>query len=212
MFTGLVEEIGRIDSTQPLQSGLRMMVQADKVIEQLSIGDSLAVNGVCLTVVERQGDIFAVEVVGESLERTTLSSLRSGDPVHLERALQPQSRLAGHFVQGHVDGIGKVVALDHRHPGYWLQIRLPASCQDFVVEKGSIAVDGVSLTVADIQQDVVAIAVIPHTAEHTLLADKKPGDLVNIEADILGKYVLNFMQRAGSQGSISPEKLQQWGY
>lgn len=180
MFTGLVEELGHVVQW----SAPRMRFAAIAVIEDAAIGDSIAVNGCCLTVVEKSAQWWEADVSAETLARTSLGGLRVGDPVNLERPVRLTDRLGGHLVQGHVDGVGTV-----EHPAPDLAVRLPGSLARYVVEKGSITVDGVSLTVTTIDDDVFGVAVIPHTAEVTTLGSRQTGDPVNIEVDVTAKYV-----------------------
>lgn len=213
MFTGLIEEMGRVAGIAPLGEGRRIEISATRVLEGLATGDSVAVNGVCLTVIEHGPRSLTVEAVTESLQRTSLSSLTAGEEVNLERALLATSRLGGHFVQGHVDGTGEVVARLQRDPGFWLQIRVPQALLPLMVEKGSVAVDGVSLTIAAVEGDQISIALIPHSARQTTLGRKQPGDRVNLETDIIGKYVQRLLAGRGTTpGSLTGEMLQDWGY
>ncbi len=180
MFTGIVEELGRVRA----RAGTRLEIEAGEVCDGVRVGHSMAHNGCCLTVVEAGNGWYAVEVVAETLARTNLGDLRPGDPVNLERPLRLQDRLGGHLVQGHVDAVGEVVA-----PAPDLRVRMPPELQRYVVEKGSIAVDGCSLTVAAAGEHDFTVAVIPHTAAVTTLGTKGEGDRVNLEVDILAKYV-----------------------
>ncbi len=184
MFTGLIEELGALWSREDR----RFTFAADVVIEGAAVGDSIAVNGCCLTVVELGPGSWSADVVDETLGRTTLGRLQPGDPVNLERPVRVDGRLGGHVVQGHVDGVGEVVA-----PAPDLTVRTPDT--RYVVEKGSIAVDGVSLTVAKVTSDTFGAAIIPHTAEVTTLGRLQPGDQVNLEFDILAKYVERLLTR-----------------
>lgn len=211
MFTGLVEEIGLIQGITRAARGLRITIQAHSIVDGLALGDSVAVDGVCLTVVERTANGFTVDAVAETVQRSTLALRSSGQPVNLERALLPTSRLGGHFVQGHVDGIGQIVEIVPQDPGMLLRIAVNHDLADLCVEKGSIAIDGVSLTIARLDESKVDIAVIPHTAGHTTLGRKKKGDTVNIETDILGKYVLRYLRRPSSS-SLNMEQLTGWGF
>jgi riboflavin synthase len=168
------------------------------VLGETQVGSSIAVNGVCLTVVDRTASALAFDVTDETLDRSNLGRMRPGDRVNLERPVSLASRLGGHLVQGHVDAVGTVAAIDpDGDGGLTLRIELPASLRRYVVEKGSLAVDGVSLTVASVHEDGVSIAVIPHTRDVTTLGSVGPGDRVNIEADLLAKYVERLMERAG---------------
>ncbi len=191
MFTGIVEEVGEVVETR--ENGLGIAGRA--VMDSLAVSDSIAVNGVCLTVTSRDGAVFAVDVVEETLSRTNLGALRPGDPVNLERALTPQSRMGGHIVQGHVDGAAEIVAIGGAPASRILRARLPEQLARYVVEKGFIAVDGTSLTVTEASGDEFAVAVIPYTWEHTALRARRPGDRLNIEVDILAKYVERLVAR-----------------
>ena len=180
MFTGIVEELGRLES---LDSG-RLRVAATRVIEDAAIGDSIAVNGCCLTVVASGDGWWEADVSDETISRTSLAGLQPGDGINLERAVKVSDRLGGHIVQGHVDGVGEVV-----DPVPDLRVRVPAGMTRYLVEKGSVTVDGVSLTVVDALDDGFTVAIIPHTADVTTLGAKQPGDLVNLEVDVMAKYV-----------------------
>lgn len=184
MFTGIVEEMGRVRSVAPDVAATRLSFDAPLVAGDAGIGDSIAVNGACLTVVDAGPGWWAADAVPETLARTTLGSLRPGDAVNLERPLRPDGRLGGHLVQGHVDGVGEVLA-----PPPDLRIRVPAALTPYVVEKGSVTVEGCSLTVVAVGDDWLSVAIIPHTAAVTTLGAKAAGDPVNLEADVIAKYV-----------------------
>ena len=185
MFTGLVEEMGRWRS----RDGHRLTVDAARVLDGLIVGDSVAHDGCCLTVVEIGDGWYGVDVVAETLARTTLAERRPGDRVNLERPVPVGGRLGGHLVQGHVDGVGEV-----RRPAPDLHVRIPAELRRYVVEKGSVAVDGCSLTVSAVVDDGFAVAVVPHTAAVTTLGYRQPGDRVNVEVDLLAKYVEKLLE------------------
>jgi riboflavin synthase len=188
MFTGIVEERGNVRS-----AGSRLEIIATKVAEDSAPGASLAVNGVCLTVVERRvdegGEVLAFDLSQETLDRTALSSLRPGDPVNLERPVTLLSRLGGHLVQGHVDGVGEIEEIEDSPPGKSIRVRLPDGLARYVVEKGSISIDGVSLTVTDVRGDAFGVALVPFTLDATNLGSARPGDRVNVEVDVVAKYV-----------------------
>ena len=184
MFTGIVEELGRLES---LDNG-RLRIGATRVIEDASIGDSIAVNGCCLTVVAFGDDWWEADVSDETISRTSIRSMHPGDGINLERAVKMSDRLGGHLVQGHVDGVGEIV-----EPVPDLRVRVPAALTRYLVEKGSVTVDGVSLTVVDALDDGFTVAIIPHTADVTTLGARRPGDLVNIEVDVMAKYVERLM-------------------
>lgn len=190
MFTGIVEEVGRIQSLEILPAGAHITVACTTVLEDASPGSSIAVNGVCLTALNPTADKFEADLAPETLLRTNLGALQPGSLVNLERPLQAAGRLSGHVVQGHVDGTGEFLSFELLGDNnWWLRIRIPEELDRYVVYKGSIAIDGISLTVAAIEDRVVSVTIIPHTYEQTSLRDHKPGDRVNLECDILAKYV-----------------------
>lgn len=192
MFTGIVEELGQVRDLQSRGSTTRIAVSAEVVLEDARIGDSIAVNGCCLTVVDLGPGWWAADVVAETLSRTNLGFLRAGDPVNLERSLSVSARLGGHIVQGHVDCVGSVV-----DPAPDLRIAAGHALMPYVVEKGSVTVDGVSLTVVSVLDDGFTVAVIPHTMEITTLGLRRRGDRVNLEADVIAKYTERLL-RAGA--------------
>lgn len=212
MFTGLVEEVGQIRLAQKRGDGLSLAIKASHILHDMSAGDSIAIDGVCLTVVDFSHSEFSLQAVGETVSRSTLGHKTVGNSVNLERALRADSRLGGHFVQGHVDGIARVTAVETRDPGYWLTVRLPHDLLRFVVEKGSIALDGVSLTVAKINGALVSVAVIPHTWKATTLQYKKTGDSMNVEVDILAKYLKNFLEPYQESQGLTLDKLSDLGF
>jgi riboflavin synthase len=189
VFTGIVEELGEVVALEREGDSARLTVRGPLVVSDAVHGASIAVNGVCLTVTDVKGDAFTVDVMKETLDRSSLAALAPGSPVNLERPVRPSDRLGGHIVQGHVDGVGEIVS---REPGdRWdvVTIGLPADLARYVVEKGSITVDGISLTVAEARDDAFTVALIPTTLELTTLGRKHPGDLVNLEVDVVAKYV-----------------------
>jgi riboflavin synthase len=200
MFTGLIEERGRVTALEPLAGGRRLHIAARRVLEDLAVGASVAVDGCCLTVTALDSGFFAVEAVPETLARTTLGSLAVGDGVNLERALALGERLGGHLVQGHVDGVGVVRALVPEGEGRRLRLEVPEPLRRFVAEKGSIAVDGVSLTVAAGTPDGCEIALIPHTLEATGMGGYAPGRRVNLEVDLLARYLARLLDASGVAG------------
>ena len=190
MFTGLVEEVGTVRSVTPVGNGARVEIGAALVLTDVEMGASIAVNGCCLTVVDWGDGWWAADAVPETLSRTNLGALGPGDPVNLERPLPANGRYGGHVVQGHVDGTGAVQRIEQLDDGsYLFTFSLPAELGVYVVEKGSIAVDGVSLTVADVTPTTFSIAIIPHTHAVTAMGRRRVGDTVNVEADVLAKYV-----------------------
>ena len=188
MFTGLVEALGAVAGVRELPSGRRLRIAAD-IAGELSLGDSVAVDGVCLTVVAFDASAFEAEVSPETLRVTSLEDLRDGATVNLERPLLPGDRLGGHFVQGHVDGVGSLAAVEQEADFWWVKVRFPDDLARYIVTKGSVAVDGISLTVAGLEADRFTVQIVPHTWRHTNLHARRVGDAVNIECDIIGKYV-----------------------
>jgi len=195
MFTGIVEERGRVASLEDLGDAMRVRIRADKVLQDSDLGASISVNGICLTVAERGDDWFEADVMAETLRRTSLGQLVTDSPVNLERAARVDSRLGGHIVQGHVDGTGEVAAIEPSEQWTVMAIAVPADLTHYMVEKGSITVDGVSLTIVSVTEDQFTISLIPTTLAETNLGAKQVGDRVNIEVDVLAKYVEKLMQR-----------------
>ena len=187
MFTGIVEELGEVRSLETTERGARLRIVSP--LSGLDLGDSVAVNGVCLTVVDRDSEGFAVDVVPETLQRTNLGYLAVGDAVDLERPLRSDGRFDGHIVQGHVDGIGEVRQVVRDDGGVRMQVAVDPDLGRYIAEKGSIAVDGVSLTVTQVGEDWFEVALIPHTLDVTVLDGRRPGDTVNLEVDVIAKYV-----------------------
>jgi riboflavin synthase len=210
MFTGIVEELGTVQSVVPRGAGSRLQVRCSTVAEDLVTGASVAVNGVCLTAVEPRPDSFCADVSPETLRRSNLRGLKAGSRVNLERPLSPTGRLGGHIVQGHVDGTGEFLGLDDLGAdNWWLRIRVPADLDPFLVEKGSIAIDGISLTVASLRQDVLSVTIIPHTYRNTTLAGYRPGARLNLECDILAKHVVKLLGKMNLKESLTAEKLRE---
>lgn len=189
MFTGIIEETGRVASLEKASSSGRLEIMAELVTTDVQLGDSIAVNGVCLTVTSFSSTRFAVDVMAETLARSTLGELKPGDLVNLERALRLSDRLGGHLVQGHVDGTGILTAEQRVGIARVITIGASSDVLKYVVPKGSIAIDGISLTVVELMNDSFSVSLIPHTAALTTLGSKKPGDRVNLESDIIGRYV-----------------------
>jgi riboflavin synthase len=200
MFTGLVEEMGRVEAIEERGPGLRLRIAARRVLEDTRPGDSLAVDGCCLTAIELDSGTVLVEAVPETLARTTLGGRRAGDTVNLERAVRLDQRLGGHLVQGHVDGIGEVTAVEEEGEGRRIRFAAPPGLSRFVAEKGSIAVDGVSLTVASCAPPSFEIAFIPHTLRATVAGHYAPGRPVNLEVDLVARYVARLLDDVGVTG------------
>jgi len=214
MFTGIIEELGTIRKITTARDGARLEVSARTVLAGARLGDSIAVNGVCLTVVEQGADWFAADVSAETLRRTSLKQARIGSKVNLERPLTPSTRLGGHIVQGHVDGTGEFLEARAVGEGYVVRIGFPQELARYIVEKGSIAVDGISLTVATLDDAGFEIAIIPHTWRATNLSTLERGALVNLEVDVIAKYVERMMQvhASDSKHKLTLEKLSELGY
>lgn len=208
MFTGLVEVLGSVRDLVVDGAGRRLTVSAPEIAGELALGDSVAVNGACLTVVVQDDQTCTFQLAPETLQRTNLGVLRPGDRVNLERALRLSDRLGGHLVQGHIDGVGHVA--ERRSDGEWLTVWFgcPPELASQMVSKGSVAVDGVSLTLVDVEADRFSVALIPHTLAHTTLGFKGPGDAVNLETDLVGKYVWKFLTSMYRVGDASEQHHQ----
>lgn len=193
MFTGIVEELGRVRSISRGEKSAVLSVQASRVLEGTAVGDSIAVNGVCLTVTSLGGGQFCADVMAETLRRSALGELRPGGEVNLERAMAADGRFGGHLVSGHIDGTGRILSLTPEDNAVWVEIGAERRILKYIVEKGSIAIDGISLTVAGLTDSSFSVSVIPHTGAETTLLGKPPGALVNLENDIVGKYVERFL-------------------
>lgn len=213
MFTGIVEEIGTIESVSRGTDSYILKIRADKVLGGTVEGDSIAVNGLCLTATSIENGSFTADVMPESLRRSSLAALKKGDSVNLERALSLSSRLGGHIVTGHIDGVGTIVKYKNEGNAVWITISAPESIMHYIVEKGSIAIDGVSLTVAAVGADWFKVSIIPHTGAKTILLQKREGVRVNLENDIIGKYIEKLCApstKAG--GGITAEFLAENGF
>ncbi len=219
MFTGIIEEVGSIAGVRRGQVSSSLRVKGDKIFDDINIGDSIAVNGVCLTAasIDREGRTFEADVMAETLRRSNLGSLSQGSGVNLERAMPAYGRFGGHIVSGHIDGTGSIASMKREENAVWVTINASHSILKYIVEKGSIAIDGISLTVAGVGDGSFKVSVIPHTGSETTLLTKKQGDAVNLENDIIGKYVermLNF-EPAGAgnrSGSITMSMLAENGF
>jgi len=205
MFTGLIEEKGFIKEKIKTGDGIRFVLSAKRIMDDLKIGDSVAVNGVCLTVVKREKDNFSVDTIEETLKKTNLGSTKLKDPVNLERPLMANARLGGHFVLGHVDTTGTVKQVKELSNSHFVTISFPKNYQKYLIPVGSVAIDGVSMTVAELGKDEFSVGVIPHTWEETIFATKRIGDTVNLEFDVLGKYIVQLTEQGEVKG-ISSER------
>jgi len=195
-----------------MTNGIRITISAQKILQDIKIDDSINIDGACQTVVRYNDKTFTVEAVGETLEKTTLKHLKPGSLVNLERSLTLNTRLGGHLVQGHVNGIGKVTRWYPRGENYFLEIELPQDLMRYCVREGSIAVNGISLTIAHLKERHIGINIIPHTVKHTTLFKTKLGDLVNIEVDVIARYVEKFLNSDKGSSTLSFDKLKEWGY
>lgn len=195
MFTGIIEEVGILQEFNTGNGFGVVEIECHKVLEETKIGDSIATNGVCLTVKEKDSYSFKAEIMGETLEKSNLGTLKVGDKLNLERALRLSDRLGGHIVSGHIDGIGKIISIEEKDNGTWFTISAPKNVLKYIIYKGSIGIDGISLTVAYVDSEVFKVSVIPHTLENTILPYKKVNSLVNLECDLVGKYVEKLFNR-----------------
>lgn len=209
MFTGIIETMGKISSIKPTTSGLRIDIISEEVAGKIEVDDSVAINGVCLTVVGLSPNGFAVEAVRETIERSTLKEWRKETQVNLERGMPANGRFDGHLVQGHVDGCATLSSIERRGESAEMHFICDEAMAKIMVEKGSIAIDGISLTLASVERKGFSVAVIPYTFLHTILNRLKPGRRVNIETDIIGKYVLKHLQNTKE---INKSTLRSWGY
>src|ERR1700676_2728705 len=214
MFTGIIEEVGCVISITKANGSRRLTVSASRLVKELKKGDSIAVSGVCLTAVDITPESFGADLAQETWNRTSFSRMQPGTLVNLELPMRADGRFGGHIVQGHVDGTGKFIALDNI-PGAddsWLRIEIPPELARYVIRKGSLSIEGISLTVAKLEGTQVTVAIIPHTTEMTNLKSLKPGDLVNLEVDMIAQYVEKMMQRDPTNSSITIETLVREGF
>jgi riboflavin synthase len=212
MFTGIIEEVGTVEVMETRAAGARLRLQCHAVLDGTGEGASISVNGVCLTVVDLRETSFAADATPETMRRSNLGDLRRGSQVNLERSLSPGGRLGGHIVQGHVDGTGDLVSLEALGDGnWWLKVRVPSELERYFVEKGSVAIDGISLTIASVDAGVVSVSIIPHTYQNTNLRSRRSGDRLNLECDILAKYVEKLLSARETKG-LTIERLKDLGY
>lgn len=212
MFTGIIEEIGKVADFTKSAGGDKLKINCSKVLEGTKTGDSISVNGCCQTVVFIGKDWFETDVSKETLNMTTFAAMKKGDPVNLERALTPQFRLGGHIVQGHIDCTGRLLKVEQSAEFYNMYFEIPENMMKYVVKKGSIAVNGISLTIANITGNKFSAAVIPHTYKNTNLKNLKTGDFVNIETDIIGRYVEKFLSLSNNESRIDENFLIENGF
>jgi len=217
MFTGIIEELGKVKSVSHGSSSIKLSICCHRVLENTKIGDSIGVNGICLTVTELGKDWFAADVMPETLRKTSLSKLENSSMVNLERALRLSDRLGGHIVSGHIDGTGTIISIRKEDNAIWYSIGANDSILRYIVMKGSVAIDGTSLTVAYVDDSNFKVSIIPHTSQVTIIGSKKVGDVVNIECDVLGKYIEklisgNAQEKVGKSEGISMEFLAENGF
>lgn len=197
MFTGIIKEVGKLQATKDLDGGKELIIACELAAE-VAVDQSISINGVCHTVTSHDAATFTVQSVEETLRKTSIGDLEEGDPVNLERSLRPEQMLDGHLVQGHVDATGVVKEIEQEGTDWLFTIEYPEAHKDLIVGRGSIAIDGISLTVASEEENRLTVAIIPYTYEHTNLHDKKEGDTVNLEFDVLGKYVVRYLENRKS--------------
>ena len=217
MFTGIIEELGEIVSIDRQGISGTIRIRAKKVLEGTKVGDSIAVNGICLTVTSMQDGMFTADVMAETIRRSSLAQAMAGDKVNLERAMAANGRFGGHIVSGHIDGTGTIRSYRREENAVWVTIETKPEILRLIVEKGSICIDGISLTVAGVTEDAFSVSIIPHTGEETTLLRHEPGAQVNLENDVVGKYVERLMNFAGAESQtrnsgITMEFLQEYGF
>lgn len=215
MFTGIVEEIGTLQSIERGSQSAVLHIQCGKVLEGTKVGDSIAVNGVCLTVTSLKGDGYTADVMAETLDRSSLGGLKRGSRVNLERAMAADGRFGGHIVAGHIDGTGRIEDIRRDETAVWYRVSAEPAVLRYIVEKGSITMDGISLTVAGVTDRDFSVSIIPHTQANTVLADRKAGDVVNLETDIIGKYVEKLLapqEPQKEESKLTLEFLAQHGF
>lgn len=216
MFTGIIEEIGRVEQIRRGRASAVIVVEAERILRDIAEGDSIAVNGVCLTVTDFTSDRFTADVMHETLDKSSLWSLTKGSRVNLERAMAAGGRFGGHIVSGHIDGTGRIRSVEKDDNAIWYTVEAPEDIMKYIVKKGSVAIDGASLTVAVTETDAFKVSVIPHTASNTVMMERKAGDIVNIENDVIGKYVEKLMAGGGAgrahEGRLTAELLAANGF
>ena len=207
MFTGIIEEIGIIQKIIKGEKSSVISIKASKILEETILGDSICVNGVCLTVTKMTKDTFEADVMAETLRKSNIGKLSIGSKVNLERALKLEGRFGGHIISGHIDGVGEIISLIKEDNAIWVTVKTSKDILKYIVMKGSIAIDGISLTVAYIDNEVFKVSIIPHTGGETTLLHKKNGETVNLECDVIGKYIEKFMRLKEESGQIKKQLL-----
>ena len=212
MFTGLIEEIGEVAKIAVIPGGKRITVRCSEILNDIKTDNSISVNGVCLTVIEFDKNTFTVETVGDTLKKSTMDSITVSTPVNLERALRLSDRLGGHLVQGHVNGVGKIASINQLGDNYEITIETPEFLSKYFIREGSVAVDGISLTIASINDSNIHLSIIPYTWNNTNLKYKNAGDRVNIEVDMIAKYVEKFLNLEENKSGLTIEKIRNAGF
>ena len=214
MFTGLIEEIGKGKKIDPMKDGIRVNISAAKIMDDIKVDDSIAVNGVCLTAVKIDTNSFTVEAVGETLKKTTLNELKENQIVNLERAVRLNDRLGGHLVQGHVNGVGRISNIQKLGENYFLEVEVDPKLTKYLIDEGSIAIDGISLTIAKLVENKVGVSIIPHTWKNTNLNSRNIGAKVNIETDVIAKYIEKLLmnKKQNDTEPLSQKWFEEMGY
>ena len=213
MFTGIIEEIGKVDEIKKAGKSNSLTITCTNILEDMTLGDSIAVNGICLTVSKLDNKSFTADVIPVTFQKSNLEKYRNGEFVNLERALQLKSRLGGHLISGHIDGTGKIISVTKYENAVKIKIQINPEQRKFMIPEGSICIEGISLTIAELEQNHLIVSIIPETIKNTILQYKKIGDIVNIESDMLGKYLYNFLQNEGKDKSnISMQFLAENGF
>lgn len=212
LFTGIVEDLGTVKAIKNATTSMQLTIESKKILEDIHVGDSIAVNGVCLTVISFSSNQFTVDVMPETVKATNIQSLQTGQLVNLERAMPANGRFGGHFVSGHVDGTGVILRKRKFANAVYVDIGISQELSKFCMMKGSVAIDGISLTIFDIKPTQLTVSLIPHTFDQTILGIKKEHDIVNIENDLLGKYVINHLERKEEKSGITLDFLKENGF
>jgi riboflavin synthase len=214
MFTGIIEEIGKIEKITPIAGGFSIKIKAEKILDDVAVNDSICIDGVCLTVTKLNNSSFLVDAVGATLEKTTFKNFKADASVNLERSVRLNDRLGGHLVQGHVNGVGTINEIKKLGENYLIKINIPDDLEKYLIKEGSIAINGISLTIADLNNAKISLSIIPHTWQKTNLKDKKVNDKVNVEIDILAKYVEKLLTKGNnpSDKNITESWLKEIGY
>lgn len=207
MFTGIIEEVGIIEGIQKNKISSKIRIKASKVLRDTQVGDSIATNGVCLTVAHMKGNSFEADIMSETLKKSNLGMLTVGSQVNLERALSLQDRLGGHIVTGHIDDTGEIISFIQEENAVWITVKTSANILNYILYKGSITIDGISLTIAFVDTEYFKVSIVPHTGSETTLLKKKVGDLVNLECDVIGKYVEHYVRNEMKQSNQNQRSI-----